>query len=285
MRKRPAILVALLTPYARNGNIDLDALRAHVQYLATQGIDGFFACGTTGEGALLEEGEVAQITRAVVRACEPHGLFVSVEVGRPSTAATVRLLLRAFEEGAHAVSAVTPYYYELDDSQLASHYRSLLKAAAGRSLFAYTIPRRAGNDVSPQLARELADQGLSGIKDSNRSLERHLEYRKIAAQHKFEVFMGTDGLALDAFRAGSDGAVSAIANVRPDLFIGLRNTVAQGRLEEASVFQACINALRDSLQYGNVIANLKTEAASMLAAAGVSGYPTMLRAPLGSPTG
>jgi len=135
----------------------------------------------------------------------------------------------------------------------------------------------------PEVALRLADAGLSGIKDSTRSLERHCEYLKIASGQKrrFEVYMVTDGLAWEALQRGSAGIVSAIANVAPELFLHLRRAVQDGRAAEASAFQAEINELRTSLQQGDTITNLKLRVGQRLMDSAKE-YPAVLRMPLGT---
>src|SRR2546421_4705853 len=66
---RGMILVALLTPFTPQGDIDTEALQAHVVDLRSTGVDGFFLCGTTGEGPLLDDDEVLLIMRTVLSAC------------------------------------------------------------------------------------------------------------------------------------------------------------------------------------------------------------------------
>jgi dihydrodipicolinate synthase/N-acetylneuraminate lyase len=275
------LLVALLTPFTAQGEVDVEALQAHVADLRAAGVDGFFLCGTTGEGPLLENDEVVLITRTVLDACG-GGLKVVTQVGRPSTRDTLLLLEKALAAGAHGTTAVTPYYYEIDDAGMEAHYRELLRATGSRPLYAYVIPRRTGNDISPDLARKLASAGLTGIKDSTRSLDRHHEYQKIASEMatQFEVFMGTDGLALEALQSGSTGIVSAIANLGPELFHTLRDHALNGRSENAVTVRDEIHQLRAALQHGNMIFNLKAGVKERLARGGAA-YPTSLRPPLG----
>jgi dihydrodipicolinate synthase/N-acetylneuraminate lyase len=276
------IVVALLTPFTPHREIDTEALQAHVGNLRSAGVDGFFVCGTTGEGPLLDDDEVLQITRTVSGA-STNGAVIITQVGRPSTKATLRLLDKALEAGAHGTTAVTPYYYELNAPQLEAHYCELIRASAGHPLYAYVIPRRTGNDLLPDLTRRLANAGLSGIKDSTRSLERHCEYLKIAAEvtSQFEIYMGTDGLALEALQRGSRGIVSAIANLNPELFVSLQKAVLEGRSDDALSCQAQINQLRTSLQRGDTISNLKSGVRQRLDGTGVK-YSASVRSPLGA---
>ena len=215
-------------------------------------------CGTTGEGPLLEDDEVAQWTAATVAAAAER-VSVLAHVGRPSTQATAALARRALADGVAGVSAVVPYYYALDDQQLLKHYRALIEAADGARSYAYTIPARTGNELAPGLARRLGAEGLSGIKDSTKSWELHTEYLEVGV----EVLIGTDALVVDSFRAGSAGCVSALANVRPDLLC---------RARDGEDVQEEISALRAELPFPKLKAALAKR---------LPGYPTVYRAPLG----
>lgn len=270
-------MVALLSPVTVEGCLDVAALQAHVEYLVGEGVDGFFICGTTGEGPLLGDDEVAQATRAVVAAAKGRA-FVTTQVGRAGTKATARVLSLAVEAGADAVTVVAPYYYELDDAQLEAHYAELIAVAGDTPLFAYTIPRRTGNDLNPALVARLAARGLAGIKDSTRSVERHAEYRGIAVDG-FSVYMGSDALAKLALDNGSDGIVSAIANLRPDLLVGLVAASREGRSEDARLAQAEIDRVRETL-HQNAISGLKAGVAARMASRGVT-YSGAVRPPLG----
>jgi 4-hydroxy-tetrahydrodipicolinate synthase len=269
---RPAVVVALLTPFGPDGLPDRAALRAHVEYLVEERVDGLMPCGTTGEGPLLSEAEVASTVASVVEAARGR-IPVLAHVGRADTSATVRLARRALADGADGVSAVVPYYYALEDAQIVAHYRALIDVAGGVPAYAYTIPARTGNELSVEAARSLARDGLAGVKDSTKSFERHREYLETG----LAVLMGSDGMVAQALAAGAAGCVSAVANVRPDLLLRLKHAMVDGRNEEASAVQDEVSALRAELsQGGEPIAALKRAAAERLA-----GYPSTVRAPLG----
>jgi dihydrodipicolinate synthase/N-acetylneuraminate lyase len=274
--------VALLTPLSPDGTTDVAALQAHACNLLDAGMDGFLIGGTTGEGPLLDEDEVVVATRAVVAASAGRAV-VMTQVGRPSTAASMRLLARALEAGADGVMAVAPYYYALEDAQVEAHYRALKASARDAPLFAYSIPRRTGNDLHPGLVRRLAGLGLAGIKDSTRSLERHHEYLKVAIEHAprpFAVYMGSDGFVLQALQGASSGVVSAVANAHPHLLLDLRRAVEEGRAKDAERLQAEIDLVRESIRLAGTIAGLKVAVASRMAPQGVA-YSTAVRPPLG----
>jgi dihydrodipicolinate synthase/N-acetylneuraminate lyase len=270
-------VVALFTPFDERGGVDRDALAGHVRYVFDQGADAVMPCGTTGEGALLEEEEFVAIVDATAEAAA--GRQVIAHVGRPGTDATLRLARRAVDSGATAVSAVVPYYYPLTPEQTLRHYRSLLEAIRDVPVFAYTIPERTGNQLESETLESLADEGLAGLKDSTKSFERHLEYLAVAKGRDLRVLMGSDGMLLDALRAGAAGSVSALANVRPDLLARLRRAFLEGNAQEAEATQTEIAEIRESLTRGPALASLKRALSERLAEHGVR-YSPALRAPL-----
>jgi 4-hydroxy-tetrahydrodipicolinate synthase len=271
-------VTALFTPFRDDGRVDHEALADHVRFLFDRGIDAVMPCGTTGEGPLLEEAEVVEIIKATVRAA--GGRTVIAHVGRPGTKATIRLARAAVDAEASAVSAVVPYFYTLTPDQTHRHYRSLLRAVPDVPVFAYTIPERTGNQLERETLEALADEGIAGLKDSTKSFDRHLEYLAAAKGHDLRVLMGSDGMVLEALRAGGAGAVSALANVRPDLMVRLKRAFLEGSQEEAERTQEEIAELRSSLTQGPALAALKRAVSEALSEVGLR-YPSALRAPLG----
>ena len=261
------ICVALLTPFTTSGDVALDALAMHTEFLIDQGVTSLMPCGTTGEGILLEPAEVAAVTAHVTRVARGRARILA-HVGRASTRETVALARRAVEIGAAAVSAVVPYYYKVADAELRDHYLAIL-GAVGVPVYAYTIPDRAGNSLSANVVRELAATGLTGVKDSSKSIALHREYLACGV----DVLMGSDALVLEAFRLGAAGAVSAIANIEPRLLLELAATFSD---DAAAGLQGQIVAIRDRTRAAtSAIAAMKHELADRL-----PGYPTHMRSPL-----
>jgi 4-hydroxy-tetrahydrodipicolinate synthase len=277
-----SIMAALLTPFDDRGEVDNEALSAHVDHLISEGIDGIMPCGTTGEGPLLGEDEAAAVIETVVKGVAGR-VPVIAHVGRAATGETVRLGRRARDAGAHALIACVPYYYSLDERQVVNHYTTLM-SSTDVPVYAYTIPSRTGNDLSPGAVRALAGEGLAGLKDSTKSFELHLEYLAIAngfaEPDRFAVFMGSDAMLLDALQAGAAGSLTALANLRPDLLASLKKALMEDDQVEAKSIQEEIARVRTEVSTGPTLAGLKAAVARRLDARGIA-YPTRLRAPLG----
>jgi dihydrodipicolinate synthase/N-acetylneuraminate lyase len=265
------VLAALTTPFADNGSVDVDALRLHIELLAEDGLDGIVPAGTTGEGPLLEESEVATTVATAVQTAAGR-MEVIAHVGRASTPATVRLARAAIGSGADALLAITPYYYPHESEALLGHYRALLEAAEGTPVLAYAFPDRSGNELPAELVDTLAGEGLAGLKDSTKSPERHTEYLEVARRHEgFRLFVGSETLTLQSMQAGGAGAISALANARADVLLGVRE-------EGSEAAQEAVDRARTELPD---IPNIKRAVRARLAERGAD-YPDAPRAPLGT---
>jgi 4-hydroxy-tetrahydrodipicolinate synthase len=277
--RRPSVIVALLTPFDRRGRFDEPALAAHVEQLVDAGVDALMPCGTTGEAALLSDEEVAEVVRATCAAAGDR-VPVLAHVGRPGTAATLELARRAVADGAAAVSAVVPYYYPVGGDELRAHYAALVEGLDDTPVYAYTIPERTHNELEPELLGQLIRDGVRGLKDSTKSIERHRAYAAAVASaevESFELLMGTASLVLEALRGGSAGAVLALANVEPWRCVDLASAFRRGDFEDAERLQQELTAAERELESEGVIPGLKQTLADR-----INAYRTTVRAPLGT---
>jgi 4-hydroxy-tetrahydrodipicolinate synthase len=274
----PAVLPALLTPFDERGDVDLAALRDHVEFVIEAGVHGIMPCGTTGETALLEADEVIAVVEGVVAAAAGR-VPVVAHVGRPSTVATARLIEAAIAAGAAGVSAIVPYYYAFDDREIVAHFRALLKVAGDTPLLAYEFPERTGNRLSAEAFGTLVGDGLAGLKDSSGSVEVHEAF--LAAAPDAQVFVGSPSLMLGSLRGGSRGCVAALANLHPALIVALGDAWRAGDDEEAERLQAEIVETEAEVRAGRPLVGLKAAVAEAMAARGAR-YPAALRSPLGA---
>jgi 4-hydroxy-tetrahydrodipicolinate synthase len=275
---RPAVVVALLTPYEPGGGVDEGAIRAHVDWLVDMGVDGLMPCGTTGEGPLLSDDEVATVVRATVAAADGR-VPVLAHVGRPGTAPTLALARRAVDDGAAAIAAIVPYYYAPSDDHVRAHYAALIEGA-GAPVYGYTIPAHTHRDLAPELLERLIGDGLAGLKDSTKSSECHREYavaaRTVGAP--FALFTGTASLMSEALREDSAGAVLAVANLHPHACVELARAIAERRDDDIERLQAELAAHDAQIRSTGGIPALKRAVAERVG----NGYSPDARGPLGA---
>jgi 4-hydroxy-tetrahydrodipicolinate synthase len=274
---RPAVVVALLTPYERGGgDVDEGAMRAHVDWLVEAGVDGLMPCGTTGEGPLLADDEVAAVVRATVAAAAGR-VAVLAHVGRPGTGPTLALARRAVDDGAAAVAAIVPYYYATPDDHVRGHYDTLIDGVDA-PVYGYTIPSHTHRDLAPELLEQLISDGLTGLKDSTKSSEHHREYAVAArsAGAPFALFTGTASLMAESLREGSAGAVLAVANLHPEACVALARAIRDRDTETVERLQPELAAHDAQIRSAGGIPALKRAVAERVGGA----YSPDTRAPL-----
>jgi 4-hydroxy-tetrahydrodipicolinate synthase len=272
-----SILAAITTPFRADGSVDLDAFGAHAAWLGEQGLDGVFVGGTTGEGVLLADDELAGLVSSAVAV--GGGLRVIAQVGRVSTRATVALAARAVAAGAGGVAAYVPWFYPITQAQVRSHFLALLDAVGDTPAFMYNIPPRTVNDLSPELAGELARAGVAGMKDSTGDLARHEAYLDAVRGAAFDVFVGSEPLIVASVRAGSAGSINGLSNCRPELFVALREALAGSDEREVARLHEEISALKATVKAEpSTVAAIKRRVRERLAAVGID-YPATPRAP------
>jgi dihydrodipicolinate synthase/N-acetylneuraminate lyase len=277
--RRPAVVVALLTPYDDGGAPDPGALRAHVDLLVEAGVDALMPGGTTGEGALLGDDQLAGVVRATVAAAGGR-VPVLAHVGRPGTATTLALARRALADGAAAVAAVVPYYYTASDDQIRTHFGALIDGLDA-PVYGYTIPSHTHRELEPALLERLIGDGLAGLKDSTKSPERHRRYAAAVRTSgvPFALFTGSAALMAEALREGSAGAVLALANLHPEPCVALARAVREGRDDAIALLQAEMTAHDADLRAARPIPALKRGVAERLAERGAA-YGATVRGPL-----
>ena len=90
--------------------VDTAALCELVELLLNRGVNGFYLCGSTGEGLLLTEQERCLVVETVVGQVRGRAPVVA-HVGALATSASERLARHAREAGADAVASIPPFYY------------------------------------------------------------------------------------------------------------------------------------------------------------------------------
>ena len=168
-----------------------------------------------------------------------------------------------------------PWFYPATDADVRTHFEGLLEAAGETPAFLYNIPRRTVNDLSAELAGELAAAGFAGMKDSTGDFARHEAYLDATRDRDFELYIGSEPLVLRACREGAAGAITGLAGARPELFVRLREALAAGDDAAAEAAQAEIAAAKAEVESeGSTVAAVKRRVAAQLA-----GYPAAPRAP------
>ncbi|TML88232.1 MAG: dihydrodipicolinate synthase family protein [Actinobacteria bacterium] len=207
-------LAAAATPLRDGGDaLDEDGFAPYVEFLATGGLDGILAFGTTGEGILLLPDERRRAAELFVDAARGK-LQVAVHAGAQSTRDTVALAEHAASIGADAVAVISPPYFPLDEDALLAHLSAAAHAAEPVPFYVYEFERASGYAVSPAVLRRLREvaPNLVGLKVSDQPYEKFEPYLR----EGLDVFVGPEAFIGRGIGSGAVGAVSALGSAFPE---------------------------------------------------------------------
>ncbi len=274
MNKMSGVIAAMVTPIdQRTQKIDFSVLGDLVDFLVEKGIHGLFPGGTTGEGPLLGFEERKSLIQNVVERASGR-VSVLAHTGSSNPLETLELSRFAYEVGASAVSAVTPFFYRFTDAELLNYYKSLAEACPDLAIYVYNIPQRTGNPISGHLLKELARiENIYGIKDSSGDLNFLADAIQIGKSSQLDLFVGDDRASLYGLKLGAEGVVSSIAGIVPEAYLDLYRLVKSNRLDEAQVAQERIDILCDLFANGTSMCLFKKGLALRGIKAGAPRWP------------
>ncbi|WP_435181307.1 4-hydroxy-tetrahydrodipicolinate synthase [Halorussus sp. AFM4] len=222
------VLPPITTPMDDNGNIDYDALRAHIDRLEDAGVHGIIPCGSTGERATLTREEHEQVIETTV---ETASTTVLAGTGASSTEEAIQLSQHAADVGADGVLIIYPYYSWPSNEHVVRHYEAIADAI-DIPLVIYNIPKRTARNLEPDATVRLAEHpDIAGIKESAGDINQIYELLRRTHDMEFDVLSGYDSQALSTLTLGGTGITSVAANVFPETVCELFEAAREGELE------------------------------------------------------
>ena len=206
------IHTALITPF-RNGQVDEDALRAHVERQIEAGVDGVVPCGSTGESATLSHLEHRRVVEIVVDAAKGR-VPVIAGTGSNATREAIELTLHAKQAGADGSLLLSPYYNKPTQEGIYAHYAAIAEATRF-PIVIYNIPGRTASNIAPEtLARLARLEHIVGVKEASGNLDQ-MSHVIAKCPQDFAVLSGDDSLTLPLLAIGGKGVISTTSNVAP----------------------------------------------------------------------
>lgn len=195
------------TPFTGDGAVDVESLRALVEWYVGEGMHGIFVNGTTGEwfSQTLEERRLVAETAidqvagrvAVVVGCTALTAKGAIELGRHALAA-----------GAAGIGSTPPPYSKTYPDETVRYYEDISNGVDA-PLMVYNWPHGTSVDIGPDLAERIAAvDNVVAIKDSTPNLEQFFEtaQRVVGSVRVFGPFMGVAGLEF-LLEHGGDGFI------------------------------------------------------------------------------
>ncbi len=257
MKKMKDLVVPTITPFQENGNIDIEAMKAHYDFLIKAGVRNFYILGTTGEFFLLNKDERKKIAEVVVDFVGSKG-NVFIHVGAQPTIDACDLAQHAESIGAAGIGAITPFYVKVSQNEMEEYYLALAKSVKNNfPVYLYNLPGCTTNDLLPETVLKLAKvENIVGIKNSMSDIFR-LSRLIDETPDNFDVIIGADPIILPAMLCGAKGSVSGNANVFPEIFLEFFQALKENNYEKAHQKQLTIRHIAMVLKDGANLAYFK----------------------------
>src|SRR5438045_5038321 len=239
-------ITPLVTPFAADGSIDLDAIKVVVDWQLEEGTHGISIGGSTGEPTSQTVSERIAAMRAAAAAVDGRVPFVP-GTGTALMAETLELTAEAQRLGAAAALVVTPYYGRAQQEGLFRWYSRVAAEFPGLPIIVYNVPVRAAVDIAPQTVGRLrrAHDNIVGIKETTRDFE-HVSYVLHEAGTDFIALSGIELLCYPMLCLGGTGHLSCVGNFAPRPVAQLYDAFVAGEHEQARALHYDLHPLVDA---------------------------------------
>ena len=228
------VFPACLTQLKRDQSLDLAATARHFEALIKSGVSGLIVCGSLGENQTLSPDEKLAVVRCAVETSRGRVPVLS-GVAESSTAAAIRYVREVAAVGGSGVMLMPPMSYKGDARETPAYFRAVARGG-GLPIMIYNNPISYGNDITPAMFAELADEpAFVALKESSGDPRRITEIHN-AIGGRYAVFTGVDDLILEASIVGIDGWVAGTGVAFPTENQRLWELTRAGRWDEARKF-------------------------------------------------
>jgi 4-hydroxy-tetrahydrodipicolinate synthase len=230
------VYVPLVTPFAADGSVAVDALERLAHDVLDAGCAGLVALGTTGESVLLDHDEQQAVIGVCSRVCAERDAQLIVGAGTNSTAKTLAAV-RALRDVPAVVAAlvVVPYYLRPSQAGIVAHFTAVA-AESPVPVVVYNVPARTGRDLGADGMLELANTAnVAGVKQAHADLDADTLRVLAGAPRSFSVLGGEDTVLLPLVLMGGAGTISASAHLCTERFVAMIECGLAGKVDDARV--------------------------------------------------
>ncbi len=240
------ILPALLTAFDNEGAIHESNLRKLVRYMVNAGANGFFLCGSAGEGVYMTPRERKRVIEIV--ASEVAGQVPLIaHVGAMSTDEAVQLARDARQAGAAAVASMPPLVFRQPWPMIIDHLRAISEAAELPTYY-YHIPVITNVAVTADEVAEMVDRipGLAGLKFTSPDL--FLLWGVLERPRRpIHALYGCDQQLFQGLITGACGGIGSTYNYQIENVVNLYRAYKRGGQAEALRWQDKVNKVIEVL--------------------------------------
>ena len=207
------VLTAMVTPFAADGSVNLEAAKQLVEWWIAHGTDALVVTGSTGEAATMTLEEKKALWTTVIKQVNGR-IPVIAGTGSNNTANSVETTKIADELGVDGFLIVGPYYNKPTQEGYYQHFKAISECTA-KPIILYNVPGRTAANIPPATVARIAKdfKNVVAIKEAAGNVAQVAELFRILPAD-FTIYSGDDGLLLPFASVGAEsGDVKKAAEI------------------------------------------------------------------------
>jgi 4-hydroxy-tetrahydrodipicolinate synthase len=211
MKELGRLITAMVTPFAKNGEVDYEQAKKLALALIKSGSDGVVVVGTTGESPTITWEEEYRLFKEIKEAVGDKGSVIA-GTGSNNTEEAVEATMRAERIGVDAALVVVPYYNKPPQEGLYQHFKAVAENTK-LPVILYNVPGRTVASLAADTCIRLSKiKNIAGVKEASGNFA---EIEKIikGVPKTFKVWSGNDGDTLQIMKMGGHGIISVASHL------------------------------------------------------------------------
>lgn len=256
MNKLTGLIAAPHTPFDAAGEVNYPVIDQIAEHLISDGVQGVYVCGTTGEGIHCSVEERKKIAERWVKAAQGK-LSITLHTGALSIKDAISLSRHAEQLDIFATSVIGPCFFKpgnIDD--LIAYCRAIASAAPSKGFYYYHSGMSGVNFDMEQFLIKGGSQipNLSGIKFNSADLYEFQRCLRVSGG-KYDIPFGVDEHLPGGLAVGAVGAVGSTYNYAAPLFQKIiQNFNAGNQVAVREDMDRVIALIRILVEFGGVAA-------------------------------
>jgi len=273
MQDKKNMYVASVTPFDKDNKIDETAIKKLWDKNISEGADGFFIGGSSGECFLLSFEE--RIKTFEIASGYLKNSDIIAHIGSVSTKEAIDCAKQAKALGIKQIAAVPPFYFGFSPKEVAHYYYDICEAVDMPVIY-YNIPSSTYREIdlyNPEYQKLFQSGAVGGIKHTNLNLYQ-LERIKYL-NPKIKCFGGFENCMVAFLALGVDGFIGSSFNFMLPQYKKVMELYLLHKEDEARELEAKANTVLEFLLKNGLCAGLKCAVTELGIDVGIARKPLL----------
>lgn len=237
MNNLKGVFPPVITVFKKDGSIDLQATKKHMDYLINSGVNGLAYFGTTGEFFSLSLKEKKEYIDEILKYNNKRTKIL-VGVGSTNKDEVMEFIEYLKGKDIAAILLINPYFSIYDETEVEAYYNYVAQNT-NLKIIIYNFPQLTGFNFPVSLVEKLVKNNINivGIKDTVTDQTHLIDMLNIKElKEDFIVYCAFESQSLGALASGAEGFINATANFIPEVTVGLWKAYKEKNFEQCCMY-------------------------------------------------